>query len=143
MSHEQKPNVPATDGLPADRPPTLRVVPMPADTNAAGHIFGGWLMSQVDIAGSIPAMIRARGPVATVAVNNFQFHQPVLVGDLISVYAAVARVGTTSITIEVEAYGERPIRTHGWQVECVKVASATVTYVAIDAEHHKRPVPKE
>ena len=93
--------------LPEGKEPTLRVVPMPADANQSGDIFGGWIMAQVDIAGSIPAIRRARGRVATVAVNSFQFKQPVLVGDVVSLYAEVVRVGRTSITVNVEVYAQR------------------------------------
>lgn len=129
--------------LPHDRHATLRLVPMPADTNAAGNIFGGWLMSQVDIAGSVVAIRRAQGPVTTVAVSAFRFHKPVYVGDVVSLYADVARVGTTSITVDVLVYAERGLR-YGGAVGTVEiVAEATLTYVAIDANYHKRPVPPE
>ena len=87
--------------LPHDKQPALRVVPMPSNANFVGDIFGGWIMSQVDIAGSIPAIRRARGRVATVAVNSFTFKQPVFVGDLVSLYADIVRVGRTSITVDV------------------------------------------
>ena len=122
--------------LPADREPALRVVPMPADANYAGDIFGGWIMSQVDIAGSIPAMRLARGRVATVAVNSFVFRKPVFVGDLVSFYAQVSRVGRTSITVDVEVYAQR--RSLG--DACVKVTEATLTYVAVDDERRPRVV---
>jgi len=122
--------------LPQGKDPTLRVVPMPADENQAGDIFGGWIMSQVDIAGSIAAVRIARGRVATVAVNSFQFKQPVLVGDVVSVYAEVVRVGRTSITVNVEVYAQRrPERE-----EVVKVTEATLTYVAIDSNRQPRVV---
>ena len=122
--------------LPAGKEPTLRVVPMPADENQAGDIFGGWIMSQVDIAGSIAAVRIARGRVATVAVNSFQFREPVLVGDLVSFYAEVVRVGRTSITVNVEVYARRrPERE-----EVVKVTEATLTYVAIDENRQPRVV---
>ena|SRR5687768_299922 len=122
--------------LPAGKEPTLRVVPMPADANQSGDIFGGWIMAQVDIAGSIPAIRRARGRVATVAVNSFQFKQPVLVGDVVSLYAEVVRVGRTSITVNVEVYAQRrPERE-----ETVKVTEATLTYVAIDQNRSPRVV---
>src|SRR5947207_14371442 len=93
--------------LPTGKEPTLRVVPMPADSNSTGDIFGGWVMSQVDIAGSIPAIRLARGRVATVAVNSFVFKQPVMVGDLVTCYADVIKVGRTSITVSVEVYAQR------------------------------------
>src|SRR6186713_2430782 len=96
-----------TTMLPANEMPVLRIVPMPADTNAHGTIFGGWVMSQVDIAGSIPAWERAQGPVVTVAVNSFVFKEPVFVGDLVSFYARVLKVGRTSITVDVEVFAQR------------------------------------
>ena len=119
--------------------PTLRVMPMPSDTNAAGNIFGGWLMSQVDIAGSIVAIQRARGRVVTVAVNEFQFYKPVHVGDIVSIYADITHVGTTSITVKVIVY-----TTHVSETGISnKVADATLTYVAIDECLNKRPVPPD
>jgi acyl-CoA thioesterase YciA len=122
--------------LPEGREPVLRVVPMPADANATGDIFGGWIMSQVDIAGAIPALRLAKGRVATVAVNSFVFKQPVLIGDIVSFYAEVARVGRTSITVNVEVYAQR-----GTTEELtVKVTEATLTYVAVDANRRPRPV---
>src|SRR5580765_2665116 len=93
--------------LPKGEQPVLRIVPMPADTNAHGTIFGGWVMAQVDLAGSVPAVERARGAVVTVAVNSFRFQEPVFVGDLVSFYARVCRVGRTSITVDVEVYSQR------------------------------------
>jgi len=87
--------------------PALRVTPMPADANFHGDIFGGWIMSQVDLAGSIPASRRARGRVATVAVNSFIFKQPVLIGDVVSFYAHITKAGKTSITVAVEVYAQR------------------------------------
>ena len=89
--------------------PILRTVPMPSDTNHAGDIFGGWIMSQVDLAGSIPAIRRARGRVATVAVNSFVFKQPVFVGDIVSFYADIIKIGHTSITVDVSVYAPRQI----------------------------------
>lgn len=122
-------------GLP-DKQPTLRLVPMPADANMSGDIFGGWVMSQVDIAGSIPAILAAKGRVATVAVQSFVFKQPVLVGDVVSFYAEIVRIGRTSITVGVEVYSQRnPVAP-----ECVKVTEATLTYVAVDRQRHPRVV---
>ena len=122
--------------LPVGKEPTLRLVPMPADANQNGDIFGGWIMAQVDIAGSIPAMRAAKGRVATVAVNSFVFKQPVFVGDLVSLYAEVVRVGRTSITVNVEVYAQhRPERE-----EVVKVTEATLTYVAVDENRRPRVV---
>jgi acyl-CoA thioesterase YciA len=131
------------EDLPRDRHVTLRVAPMPADTNAAGNIFGGWLMSQVDIAGSIVAIRRAQGPVTTVAVSAFRFHKPVYVGDVVSLYADVTRVGTTSITVDVVVYAERGLRQGSLAGTVEKVAESALTYVAIDADYRKRPVPPE
>jgi acyl-CoA thioesterase YciA len=127
------------NALPNGKDPTLRVVPMPADANSSGDIFGGWVMSQVDIAGSIPAIRRARGRVATVAVNSFVFRQAVMVGDIVSLYAEVVKVGRTSITVSVEVYAQRnPVKE-----ECVKVTEATLTYVAVDQERRPRVVPAQ
>jgi acyl-CoA thioesterase YciA len=125
-----------TTTLPVGKEPTLRVVPMPADSNQSGDIFGGWIMSQVDIAGSIPAVRLARGRVATVAVNSFQFKQAVLVGDVVSFYAEVVRVGRTSITVNVEVYAQRKPE----REQVVKVTEATLTYVAIDENRVPRVV---
>jgi acyl-CoA thioesterase YciA len=120
-----------------DRQPALRVVPMPSDANQNGDIFGGWVMSQVDIAGSIPAARRARGRVATVAVNSFVFREPVLIGDLVSFYADITREGRTSITVAVEVYAQRnPI-----DVICVKVTEASLTCVAVGADRRPRELP--
>jgi len=126
------------DSLPEGSELALRVMPMPADANANGDIFGGWIMAQVDIAGAVlPARI-ARGRIATVAVNQFVFKQPVSVGDLLSFYARVIRVGTTSITVHVEVFAER----NPAAPQMVKVTDANLTYVAIDGEGQPRPIPK-
>ncbi|HET7596046.1 MAG TPA: acyl-CoA thioesterase [Burkholderiales bacterium] len=129
----------ARDVLPAGKEPALRVVPMPADANHAGDIFGGWIMAQVDIAGSIPAARRAKGRVATIAVNSFVFKKPVLVGDVVSFYAEIVRVGRTSITVNVVVYAQR--RPHAEEV--VKVTEATLTYVAVDDQRRPRVVPAQ
>jgi acyl-CoA thioesterase YciA len=117
--------------------PVLRVMPMPADVNAAGDIFGGWVMAQVDVAGAIPAMRRARGRIATVAVNSFLFKQPISPGDVVSFYAKVIKTGRTSITVDVQVFAERdpahPI--------IVKVTEATLTYVCLNTDGSKREVP--
>ena len=123
-----------------NRHATLRLVPMPRDTNAAGDIFGGWIVSQVDIAGSIAASRRAKGRVVTVAVNAFSFKAPVFVNDVVSFYADVVKVGTTSITMNVEVYVERGLRSPR-PGEVVKVTEAVLTYVAVDENRQKRPVP--
>jgi acyl-CoA thioesterase YciA len=121
-----------------ERQPALRVLATPNDTNFTGDIFGGWIMSQVDLAGSIIASRQARGRVATVAVNAFQFHKPVFVGDLISCYADIQRIGNTSITVFVEVYAER----NPAHIQCIKVTEATLTYVAVDDERKPRTVPR-
>ncbi len=121
------------------RPVTLCVVPMPADLNQNGDVFGGWVMAQVDVAGAIPAMRRARGRVATVSVNSFLFKQPVSVGDIVSFFAEIIRVGRTSITVRVEVFAER---NHA-NPFIVKVTEAELTYVAIDGDGNKREVPAE
>ena len=126
-----------TTTLPAGKDPILRVQPMPADVNMHGDIFGGYIMSQVDIAGGIVAARRARSRVATVAVNAFTFKHPVFVGDVLSFYADVMRVGTTSITLSVEVYAQR----NPAEIEIVKVTEATVTYVAIGSDGRPQPVP--
>lgn len=124
--------------LPDDTDLAIRVMAMPADANAAGDIFGGWLMSQVDIAGSIIARRRANGRIATVAVNSFQFRQPVFVGDLVSCYATIDRIGKTSITVHVRAFVERQGATH----EIIQVTEADLTYVAVDERRRPRPIEK-
>ena len=124
--------------LQGDHQLVMRVMPMPADANGNGDIFGGWIMAQVDVAGSIlPARI-AKGRIATVAVNQFIFKQPVSIADLLSFYARVERIGTTSVTVNVEVYAERnPAKLH-----VVKVTEANLTYVAIDRDGRPRPIPK-
>lgn len=121
--------------------PVLRMVPMPSDTNYANDIFGGWIMSQVDMAGSIPAIRLACGRVATVAVNSFVFKHPVLVGDLVSFYADIIKVGRTSITVDVAVYAQRGVREGGEEI-CIKVTEAVLTYVAIDDNRRPRVVPQ-
>jgi acyl-CoA thioesterase YciA len=120
------------ESLPNEEP-VLRVVPMPADSNPHGDVFGGWIMSQVDIAGGILASRRANGRVATIAVTSFVFKQPVFVGDLVSIFGTVARSGRTSVTVEVRVYTERS----RLQKEVAKVTEATLVYVATD--EHRRP----
>ena len=123
--------------LPEGSIPVLRVVPMPADANPQGDIFGGWIMSQVDIAGAIAAKRRARGRVATVSVEAFVFKQPVSIGDVVSFYAQVVRTGRTSVTVNVEVFAER----HPEAPVTVMVTEATLTYVAIDQQGVKRELP--
>lgn len=115
----------------------LRVMPMPADANLHGDVFGGWIMAQVDIAGAIPATRRAAGRVATIAVNAFTFKHPVFVGDLLSFYADIIKTGTTSITVSVEVYAERK----RLELEVIKVTEAVLTYVATDDNRQPRPLP--
>jgi acyl-CoA thioesterase YciA len=114
-------------------------MPMPADLNPAGDVFGGWIMAQVDIAGGIVASRRARGRTATVAVNSFTFKQPVSMGDVVSFFADVVRVGRTSITVSVEVYAQR----NPDKELTVKVTEATLTYVALDSQGGKREVPPQ
>ena len=130
------PAAPAPVALPVDKELVLRLIPMPADANGNGDIFGGWIMAQVDIAGAVlPARI-ARGRIATVAVNQFVFKQPVSVGDLLSFYARVERIGRTSVTVHVEVYAER----NPANLRVVKVTEANLTYVAIDEAGRPRKV---
>jgi acyl-CoA thioesterase YciA len=122
-----------------DEEPALRVVPMPADANQHGDIFGGWVMSQVDIAGGIVAARRARGRVATVAVNAFVFKQPVFVGDVVSFYSTITHVGRTSITVDVQVYAQR----NPGKMICVKVTEASLTYVSVGLDRRPAPLPSE
>jgi len=130
---------PGLVALPEGKIPALRVVPMPADSNQNGDIFGGWIMAQVDVAGGTVAARVARGRVATVSVNSFVFKQPVQIGDVLSFYADVQRVGRTSITVNVEVYAERGRE----DTKVVKVTEAALTYVAIDLQGRPRPVPPQ
>ena len=121
------------------REPTLRMVAMPSDCNYTGDVFGGWVMAQVDIAGSIPALTRARGRVVTVAVNSFVFKQPLFMGDMVSFYAEIVKVGRTSITVKVEVYVQRdPVKPI-----CAKVTEAMLTYVAVGEDRRPRIVPAD
>jgi acyl-CoA thioesterase YciA len=122
-----------------DKEPILRVVPMPGDTNQHGDIFGGWIMAQVDVAGGVVAARYARGRVATVAVNSFTFKQPVLVGDLVTFFGDVTRIGRTSITVDVEVYAQRNPR----DLVTVKVTEASLTYVATDADRRPREIARD
>ena len=125
-------------GLPAGKIPELRMMPAPSDANVYGDVFGGWIMAQVDIAGSVLPARLSRGRVTTVAVNQFVFKQPVSIGDLLSFYATVERIGNTSITVRVEVYAER----NPADVQVVKVTEANLTYVAIDRDGKPRQVPR-
>lgn len=124
------------EGARPRREPAVRTLAMPADANPSGDIFGGWLMAQMDIAGGIVAGLRARGRVATVAVDGMTFHEPVYVGDLVSCYADVVRVGRTSITVKIETIVRR--RRSG---ETVRVTEGRFVYVALDGDGRPRPVP--
>jgi acyl-CoA thioesterase YciA len=124
---------------PSEKELVLKVIPMPADCNANGDIFGGWVMAQVDLAGSVIPARLVQGRMATVAVNEFIFKQPVRVGDILSFFSEVKRVGNTSITVEVEVFAER-FRAQG---QYVKVTQASLTYVAIDEGGKPRPIPKD
>lgn len=124
--------------LPQDKELVLKVIPMPADTNGNGDIFGGWVMAQVDLAGSVLPARYVDGRMATVAVNEFIFKHPVRVGDILSFYAGVTRIGRTSITVQVEVFAE----TYRAQGRYVKVTEASLTYVAIDDQGRPRPIPR-
>ena len=136
MSHTPRPHA---EHLPTDQELVLKVIPMPADCNANGDIFGSWVMAQVDLAGAVLPARHARGRFATVAVNEFIFKQPVRVGDILSFFSRVVRLGNTSITVSVEVFAER------WneQGQYVKVTQATLTYVAIDKDGKPRVIPKD
>jgi len=135
MSDVSQPFTPA----PTTKPLTLRMMPMPADLNPAGDVFGGWIMAMVDIAGGIAAIRRTRSRVVTVAVNSFVFKQPVGVGDMVSFYAEVVSVGKTSVTIDVEVFAEQ----NPTDPRLVKVTEARLTYVAMDETGAKRQIPAE
>lgn len=137
MTDKTSPNPETT--LPRDRELVLKVIPMPADCNANGDIFGGWVMAQVDLAGAVLPARYVRGRMATVAVNQFIFKQPVRVGDILSFFAHITRIGRTSVTVQVEVFAER----FSAQGQYVKVTEASLTYVAIDMEGRPRPIPKE
>lgn len=118
--------------------PALRTLAMPADANPNGDIFGGWVLSQMDVAGGVPAVELAQGRIATVAVEAMRFHQPIFIGDLVSCYAVITRVGTTSITVHIQTWARR--RRGG---EGVLVTEGTFVYVAIDEEGRPRPIPRK
>ena len=125
--------------LPGERELVLRVMPLPSDVNANGDIFGGWLMAQVDMAGAVLPYRIARGRIATVAVNEFIFKQAVKVGDILSFFARIVKVGRTSVTVQVEVFAER----FALQGQYIKVTEARLTYVAIDSQGKPCPVPAE
>ena len=125
--------------LPADKELVMKVIPLPADTNGNGDIFGGWVMAQVDLAGSVQPARVTKGRMATVAVNEFIFKQPVRVGDILSFFSEVTRIGRTSVTVKVEVFAER----YRAQGQYIKVTEASVTYVAIDDQGKPREIPKD
>ena len=124
--------------LPTDKELVLKVIPMPGDCNANGDIFGGWVMAQVDLAGSVIPARHTQGRMATVAVNEFIFKQPVRVGDILSFFSEVTRIGRTSVTVKVEVFAER-FRSQG---RYIKVTEASVTYVAINDQGRPREIEK-
>ncbi len=127
------------DIFPRDRQPTVRILAMPAHTNPNGNIFGGWIMAQMDVAGSVVAVEYAGGRVSTVAVTSMEFHKPVFVGDLVSCFARIQKVGSTSITVKVEVFVQRA---HEGQLLTDKVTEAVIVYVAIDNNGNPRKLPE-
>ncbi len=124
--------------LPVDKELVMKVIPMPADCNPNGDIFGGWVMAQVDLAGGVIPARHAQGRMATVAVNQFVFKQPVRVGDILSFFSTLTRVGRTSVTVQVEVYAERFLS----QKTYIKVTEASLTYVAIGDDGRPRELPR-
>lgn len=127
------------DSFPRDRQPTVRLLAMPAQANPNGNIFGGWIMAQMDVAGGIVAIEYAGGRVTTVAVTSMEFHKPVFVGDLVSFFARIQRVGATSITIKVEVFVQRAC---DGDLLSDKVTEAVIVYVAIDDQGKPRKLPE-
>ena len=123
--------------LPTDKELVLRVIPMPSDVNASGDVFGGWVMAQVDLAGAVLPARRAKGRIATIAVKEFVFKQPVRVGDLLSFYAEIIHVGRSSMTVDVAVYSQ-PLHD---AASVLKVTEAVLTYVAVDGQGRPRPLP--
>jgi len=123
---------------PPQAEPALRAIAMPADANPQGDIFGGWLLSQMDLAGGTAATRRAKGRTATVAITAMTFHRPVFIGDVVSCYAEIIKVGTTSITVKVESWVRR-----GIGEEQIEVTEGIFTYVAVGDDRRPRPVPPE
>ncbi len=121
--------------IPPTSEPTLRAIAMPADTNTHGDIFGGWLLCQMDLAGSTVATRQSRGRVVTVAIAGMVFHRPVMVGDEVTCFCSVERIGNTSITVKIESWVRRGIGDQAF-----KVTEGTFTYVAVDASGHPQPV---
>jgi acyl-CoA thioesterase YciA len=123
---------------PSARDPALRTIAMPADANANGDIFGGWVLSQMDLAGGSIAVQRARGRVATVAITGMSFHLPIFIGDEVSCYGTITKIGRSSITVHIESWARRH-RTG----DRVKVTEGTFTYVALGDDRKPRKVPPE
>jgi len=138
MSESPRPDASQLVQLPTDEKLVLKVIPMPRDVNANGDIFGGWVMAQVDMAGAVIAATYTAGRMATVAVNEFVFKQPVRVGDILSFYGKLVRIGRTSITVKIEVYAEH----FNAQGSYTKVTEALLTYVALDENGKPREVPK-
>lgn len=124
--------------LPPNRLLSTRAIAMPADTNPSGDIFGGWLVAQMDLAGGNVASVKTKGRVVTVAIDALVFHKPVFVGDEVSCYAEVIRIGTTSLTLHIEAWVRRAL-----QDEVVKVTEGTFTFVAVGDDHKPREVLRD
>jgi acyl-CoA thioesterase YciA len=124
--------------LPPNRLLSTRAIAMPADTNPSGDIFGGWLVCQMDLAGGNVASVRTKGRVVTVAIDALVFHKPVFVGDEVSCYAEVIRLGHTSLTLHIEAWVRRALTD-----EVIKVTEGTFTFVAIDEDHKPREYPRD
>jgi acyl-CoA thioesterase YciA len=127
------------DVFPRDRQPTVRILAMPANTNPNGNIFGGWIMAQMDVAGSVVAVEYAGSRVTTVAVTSMEFHKPVFVGDLVSCFARIQKVGSTSITVKVEVFVQRA---RDGKLLSDKVTEAVIVYVAIDDRGKPRQLPE-
>jgi acyl-CoA thioesterase YciA len=135
---DSSPKQSESDAIPPNSEPALRAIAMPADTNPHGDIFGGWLLCQMDLAGTTVATRRACGRVVTVAVTAMEFHRPVMVGDEVSCFCKIERVGNTSITVKTESWVRR-----GLGIEQIKVTEGLFTYVAVDASGKPQPVPPQ
>ncbi len=127
------------DIFPSDRQPTVRIMAMPANTNPIGKVFGGWIMAQMDVAGGIVALEYSGGPVVTVAVTSMEFHKPVQVGDLVSCFARIQKVGSTSITVKVEVFSQRA---HDGMLKATKVTEAVIIYVSVNSDGIPRKLPE-
>ena len=128
------------EGLPEGKIPIIRVPATPTKANKGGSIFGGWIMAQVDIAGSIPAEMRAKGPIVTRIVDSIEFKKPVFVGDLMSWYADIVAEGRTSVTVKVDVYAQR---INKGEIETIMVTEANLVYVAVDLTGKPRALPEK